>query len=110
MYGWDTLVLLRHLLEQGLSKIAIAARLGVSRRVLYDWLAAGELDRLVGEDGTPAPRCYAPRRTKLDAYTALIDARLESYPELSAVRLDDEVRAAASSRRYAGCPLSCVGS
>ena len=33
MYGWDTLVLLRHLLEQGLSKTAIAARLGVSRRV-----------------------------------------------------------------------------
>jgi transposase len=94
VYGWDTLVLLRHLLEQGLSKTAIAARLGVSRRVLYDWLAAGELDRLVGEDGTPVPRCYPPRRTQLDAYTALIDARLESYPELSAVRLYDEVRAA----------------
>lgn len=98
MYGWDTLVLLRHLLEQGLSKTAIAARLGVSRRVLYDWIAAGEPDRLVAADGAPAPRRYAPRRTKLDAFTALVDARLASYPELSAVRLYEECKAAG----YAG--------
>ena len=33
MYGWERLVLLKHLLEQGLSKTAIARQLGVSRRV-----------------------------------------------------------------------------
>lgn len=102
MYGWDTLVLLRHLLEQGLGKTAIAARLGVSRRVLYDWIAAGELDRLVEGDqadgGAPPPRRYTPRQTNLDAFTALIDARLASYPELSAVRLYAEAQAAG----YAG--------
>lgn len=43
MYGWDTLVLLRHLLDAGLSKTAIAARLGVSRRIIYHWLATGQL-------------------------------------------------------------------
>ena len=97
MYGWDMLVMLRHLLEQGLSKTAIAERLGVSRRVLYDWLAAGELDRLVDAEGAAAAsvrRRYPPRQTKLDAYAPIIDTRLASYPELSAVRLYDEVRAA----------------
>ena len=33
MYGWDSLVLLQHLLDDGLSKTAIAQRLGVSRFV-----------------------------------------------------------------------------
>jgi transposase len=35
-----------------------------------------------------------PRPTKLDPYKAIIDERLGTYPELSAVRLFDEVRAA----------------
>jgi transposase len=41
---------------------------------------------------------YPPRPTKLDPYQALIRARLDTYPELTAVRLFDEVRAAG----YAG--------
>ena len=45
MYGWERLVLLRHLLEQALSKTAIAAQLGVSRRVIHHWLKNGQLDR-----------------------------------------------------------------
>lgn len=35
MYGWDTLVLLKHYLDEGLSKTAIAQRLGVSQRAVY---------------------------------------------------------------------------
>ena len=31
MYGWERLVLLRHLLDEGLTKTDIAVRLGVSR-------------------------------------------------------------------------------
>jgi hypothetical protein len=35
VFGWDTLVLLQHLLDEGLKKSAIAKRLGVSRRVIH---------------------------------------------------------------------------
>jgi transposase len=91
VYGWDSLVLLQHLLDDGLSKTAIAQRLGVSRRVIYHWLATGQLTRDVD---VPVPRHYAPRPTQLDPFTGIITARLDTYPELSAVRLFDEVRAA----------------
>lgn len=91
MYGWDTLVLLKHLLAEGLSKQAIAARLGVSRRAIYHWLATGQLDR---DLAAAPPRRAAPRATKLDRYHGIIQERLETYPELSAVRLFAEVQAA----------------
>lgn len=91
MYGWDSLVLLQHLLDDGLPKTAIAQRLGVSRRVVHHWIATGQLTRDL--DATP-PRHYPPRRTQLAPYHAIITARLATYPELSAVRLFDEVRAA----------------
>ena len=91
MYGWDSLVLLQHLLDEGVSKTAIAQRLGVSRRVVHHWIATGQLTR---DFDTAPPRQYAPRRTQLDAYEAIITARLATYPELSAVRLFDEIRAA----------------
>jgi transposase len=92
VYGWDTLVLLKHLLEEGLTKTAIAERLGVSRRVIYHWLQTGQLDRDVTA-GAP-PRTMPPRATRLDPYKPIIHDRLAAYPELSAVRLFDEVRAA----------------
>jgi len=94
MYGWEPRVLLRHYLEQGLSKTAIAARVGLSRRTLYRWLAQGKLD---GDLDTTTVR-YPARRTKLDPYKPLIEERLTTYPELTAVRLFDEVQAAG----YAG--------
>jgi hypothetical protein len=45
VYGWERLVLFKHLLDHGLSKSAIARQLGVSRRSVYHWLATGQLDR-----------------------------------------------------------------
>lgn len=89
MYGWEQRVLVQHYLEQGLTKTAIAERVGVSRRTLYHWLAMGQLDREVG-----VPVRYPPRPTKLDPYKAIIAERLETYPELTAVRLFEEVQAA----------------
>ena len=94
MYGWDTLVLLQHLLDDGLSKSAIAQRLGVSRRVVYHWIATGQLTR---DLDTPMPRRAVSRVTKLNPFTPIITERLATYPELSAVRLFDEVRAAGYS-------------
>lgn len=91
MYGWATLVLLTHLLDEGLSKTAVAERLGVSRRLVHHWIATGQLARDL--DDLPARR-LAPRATKLAPYHAIIHERLQAYPELSAVRLFDEVRKA----------------
>ena len=48
MYGWDILVLLKHLLEEGLDKTAIAERLGVDRKTVGRWIAGGMVDT-VGE-------------------------------------------------------------
>ncbi len=92
MYGWERLVLLKHLLEQGLKKTAIAARLGVSRRVIHHWLQTGQLDRDVDAPIPPRVRHTGP--PKLAPYQAIITARLDTYPELSAVRLFEEIRAA----------------
>ena len=92
MIGRETRVLLRHYLEQGMSKAAVARRQGISERTVYRWIAAGQLDRELDDEAVR----YGPRRrrSKLDPYKGIIDARLAEYPELSAVRLLQEVRAA----------------
>lgn len=91
MFGWDTLVLLKHLLDEGLTKTDIAKRLGVSRRVIHHWIKTGQLDRDLESD---PPRRMPARPTKLDEYRAIIHDRLTAYPELSATRLFAEVRSA----------------
>jgi transposase len=91
MYSRDTLVLLQHLLEQGLGKRAIAKQLGVSRRTVHHWIATGQLTRVVE---TPATRTSAPRPQKLDRFKPLIHERLATYPASSAERLYAECRAA----------------
>jgi transposase len=91
VYGWERLVI-KHLLEAGLSKTEIAARLGVSRGLIYHWLRTGQLDQDV--DALCVPRTRRSVATKLDPYKAIITERLDTYPELSAVRLFEEARAA----------------
>ncbi len=98
MHGWKTRTLLKHYLERGVSKSELSRRFGVSRRTIYDWIEAGELDRDLEGGGTrysPRPR----RKHKLDPYKGIIDARLAEFPRLSAQRLFDESRAAG----YASC-------
>jgi hypothetical protein len=61
----------------GLTKTAIAEKLGVSRRTVYHWIETGQLDR----DLDAEPVRYAPRTAvpwKLDPYKAIIDERLVS--------------------------------
>ncbi len=98
MYGWDTLVLLKHLLEQGLSKTAIAAQAGVSRGLIYHLLRTGQLDR---DLAAPRPtRARPPGPQRLDPYKPIIATRLATYPALSAVRLFAECRAAGYPGSY----------
>ncbi len=99
MIGREKRVLLRHYLEQGLNKAAIARDLGISRRTVYHWIRTGQLDRELDDERV----AYGPRRampSKLDRYTPLIDARLKEYPKLTAVRLFKEVRAAGYRGSY----------
>ena len=92
-------MLLRHYLEHGTSKSALARQLGISRDTVHRWIRDGDLDR----DLDAAAVRYGPRPpvpTKLDAYKAIIEARLAAYPELSAVRLLAEIRAAGYTGGY----------
>jgi transposase len=99
MFRRETRMLLRHYLEQGTSKSALARQLGISRDTIHRWIRAGDLDRdLDSEAVRYGPRAPAP--TKLDAYKPIIEARLAAYPELSAVRLLAEIRAAGYAGGY----------
>ena len=99
MYNRDSLLLLKHFLESGLSKTAIADQLGISRRLVYHWIATGQLDRDLGEDAVPRTR-ETIGVAKLAAVTPLIEARLQTYPALSSVRLFAECRAAGYTGGY----------
>src|SRR3982751_5794411 len=99
MIGRETRMLLRHYLEQGTSKSTLARHLGVSRDTIHRWIRAGDLDRDLDDE----PVRYGPRApvsTKLGPFKAIIEARLAAYPELSAVRLLDEIRAAGYAGGY----------
>ena len=92
MHGWETRMLLRHYLEQGVTKAALSRRLGVSRRTIHSWIESGQLER----DLSSGEADYSPRARvahKLDPYKELIEARLGEFPRLSAQRLFVEVRA-----------------
>jgi transposase len=91
--GWERRVLLRHYLEHGLTKTELADRFGISRQTIHRWIREGDLERDLDEEAVR----YGPRppvRTKLDAYKGIIVSRLAEYPELTAVRLLAEVKAA----------------
>ena len=91
-------MLLKHYLDRGVSKAELSRRFGVNRRTIHNWVDTGQLDR----DLAAGARGYSPRPPvahKLTPYKAIIDARLEAFPKLSAKRLFDEVRAAG----YPGC-------
>lgn len=99
MYAREQRVLLRHYLEQGLSKTEIARTLQVSRRTVYHWISTGQLDRELDN----GPACYAPRppvARKIDRYRQIIQVRLAEYPLLSATRLYEEIQAAGYSGGY----------
>jgi transposase len=75
MIGRERRTLLRHYLEQGGSKSALARQLGISRDTIHRWIRAGDLDR----DLDTTPLRYGPRPavpTKRDPYKHIITTRL----------------------------------
>ena len=91
MFGLEKRLLMRRYLEEGVSKAATARALGISRRTIYNWIEAGELER-DPDDRTLQYGPRSPRPSILDPYKPAIDARLHEYPQLSAARLFREVR------------------
>lgn len=93
MYRRETRVLLRHYLEQGVSKTELAKRFGISRRTVYHWIETGQLDRDLDSQEVRY-RARPPVPTQLDPYKPIIQARLEAFPLLTAQRLFEELRGA----------------
>jgi transposase len=99
MYGREKRVLLRHYLEQGLTKTELAQKLGIHRRTIYHWIETGQLDRDL-DDERVRYTARPPVPKKIDSYCGIIQARLEEFPRLSAKRLFDEIRAAGYTGGY----------
>ena len=88
MHDRSTRVEVKALRESGLSKSATARRLGVDRRTVGRWESKSST--------TERKR----RAHKLDPYKEIVRTRLATYPELSAQRLFEEVRAAGYDGGY----------
>ena len=97
MFDSDKRVLVRHYLDQGVAKAEIARRLNIGRRTVYNWSAGGKPGH-EGCEGKYGPRPSQP--SKLDCFKEIIAVRLAVYPQLSAVRLFDEVKAAGYTGGY----------
>ena len=97
LHGSDKKVLVRHYLGHGVGTAEIARRLKIGRHTVYNWIADGTLD--MGECESE----YGPRPTrpsKLDPFKGILEARLQDYLQLSAVRLLEEIKAAAYAAGY----------
>ena len=94
MHGVLTRMLLHQLLDEANGDRAEAARrVGVGRTTMYRWIKAGLLDQPI-ETIQARYQSRPPIPTKLEKYTALIEARLAEFPRLSGTRLLAECRAA----------------
>ena len=98
MFDREKRMLVRHYLEQGVAKAEIARRLKIGRRTVYKWMAADEKLQQGACEDEYGPRPSRP--TKLDRFKEIIAVRLAVYPQLSAVRLFDEVQAAGYTGGY----------
>ncbi len=85
-----TIVDIRRLRDEGLSKSQVAKRLGLNRRTVSKYWD--------GETESPNTPEYKERASVLASWIDYIKGRLKKYPELSAKRLYDEVR----KRGYVG--------
>ena len=52
MQGWETRVLLKHHLEQGVLTAELSRRFGVSRATVHEWIKKGRLDRDLAAGGS----------------------------------------------------------
>ncbi len=84
MLSKEVFIVLNHYLKEGVSKAAIARKLGISRMTVYRQAVSGKT-----EPGyTPRP----PKAKIIDPFRTYIRERLDRYPELAGARIFDEIR------------------
>jgi len=83
MITMEAVMNILELQRQGYSKNAIASALKI------DWKT---VDKYIKNKGSIPKGIRKKRQSKLDKYTNYIQARLDSYPRLSAIRLYEEIR------------------
>jgi transposase len=92
MLSKEEFIVLRHYLGEGVSKTAIARKLGISRMTVYRHANSDKAEPRY----SPRP----PKPTLLDPYKDYIRGRLKIYPELSAVRLLGEIQEMGYQGKY----------
>ena len=87
MYDMETKMVLKHYLDQGVSKAELARRFGLSPRTTYYWIESGHLERELATGAAGYAR-RAPVAHELHPYKEIIDAaaRLSQADGLAAVR------------------------
>src|SRR5579864_5763685 len=98
MHPWTTRVELEHqvvtLCRQKLSRRAISRALKVSRNTVSKILKAHGAARREAKTALPLPPDRLPRPQKIDDYRGKVDELLQRYPEITAQRIFEELRAA----------------
>ena len=92
MLSKEESAVMKHYLKEGLSKTAIAKKLGISRRTVHGYVSEGK--------GSPEYRRRPPAPSKIDPFREYLTARLNTYPELSSARLFTEIKDLGYQGRY----------
>ena len=95
MYDGETRMLLKHYLDEGMSKAGLASWFGASRRTVRCWIAVDQLDRDPDGESTGYAR-RAPTAHNLSPFKGIIGARLQELSRLTGQWLYVEVRATGS--------------
>jgi transposase len=78
---------------QGTTQRAIARSLGISRNTVKAMLRTHRVSRQSAHNALPQPPSRAPRAQKLDAFKPRVVALIEKYPDITAQRVFETLRA-----------------
>jgi transposase len=93
MLSKEEFIMLHHYLREGLPKTVIARKLGVSRMTIHR-------HALSDDKAFPAYETQKAKPSILDPFKDYLKSRLSSYPELSVVRLMEEITAMGYKGKY----------